>query len=251
MAKTEVMKISAHRGYSGLYPENTILAFQKALEAGADEIELDVQLSKDGEAVVFHDESLERLTGKKSWVWDLRFEELKKLNTAQMLYGDKFGFNPMPSLDEYFAWVKNTELVTNIELKNSCFYYEELEEKVIALVKKHSLEERVYFSSFNHVSLLKCKKINPAIPCGVLVNGAMAPGNAGYYVRSNGLDFYHPSIDLLNDETVRGCENHGIGINVWTVNDMAGLLRAQNYKCRGLITNFPDVCKGWISRNNP
>jgi glycerophosphoryl diester phosphodiesterase len=121
------MKIAAHRGYSGLYPENTMLAFKKAAEAGADEIELDVHLAKDGTVVVIHDESVERVSGTKGWVRDFTFEELKKLNVGQAAWGDKFGFNSIPSLDEYFSWVKNTEIVTNIELKNGFFYYDGLE----------------------------------------------------------------------------------------------------------------------------
>ena len=241
-------KIAAHRGYSGQYPENTMLAFKKAAENGADEIELDVQLSKDGQALVFHDESLERLTGEKVLIRDLRYEELKKYNTARVVYGDKFGFNPIPTLDEYFSWVKNTDIVTNIELKNSHYYYEGLEETTLALISKYGLDDRVYFSSFNHVSLLKCKKLNPAIPCGALVNAAMAPGNAGYYVRSKGLDFYHPNISSLNDETVSDCANYGVEINVWTVNDMDGLLLALSRNFRGIITNFPNVCRAWIDK---
>ena len=243
--KSEPMKIAAHRGYSGRYPENTMLAFQKALEAGADEIELDVQLSKDGHVMVFHDESLDRLTGQKSYIRDLYFDEIKKLNVAYGPHGSKFGFNPVPSLDDYFNWVKNTEIVTNIELKNGVFYYEGLEEKTIALVLKYNLEEKIFFSSFNHVSLIKCKKQNPRILCGVLTDRTIA--NAGYYVRSNGLDFYHPVINSLNDEAVASCCSHEVGINVWTVNDMPGLLRTQSWNCRGIITDFPDVCKTWIS----
>jgi len=244
----EAMKVAAHRGYSGLYPENTMLAFGKAAEAGADEIELDVQLSKDGKVVVIHDESLERLTGQKAWVWDMRFDELEKLNVAKQVYGDKYGFNPIPSLDEYFAWVKSTGIVTNIELKNGRFYYEELEEKTLALIAKHKLEEQVFFSSFNHASLLKCKKLNPKILCGALV--PMTAGNAGYFVRSNGLDYYHPDIKSLNDETVANCDKYGVAINVWTVDDIPGLLKAQAWKCRGIITDFPDVCKAWILQNS-
>ena len=247
--KTETMKVTAHRGYSGRYPENTMLAFEKAAEAGADEIELDVQLSRDGRVVIFHDETLERLTGEKGWIRDYRFEELVKFNTARQVYGDKYGFNPVPSLDEYFAWVKNTNIVTNIELKNGRFYYEGLEEKTIALISQFGLEERVFFSSFNHVSLLKCKRIRPVIKCGVLVGGAMAPGNAGFYVRSNGLDFYHPDFKSVNDEVVANCNAHGVGINVWTVDDIDNLLKMQEWNCRGVITNFPLVCKKWVSTN--
>jgi len=244
-----MMKIAAHRGYSGQYPENTMLAFQKAELAGADEIELDVQLSSDGKVVIFHDESLDRLTGINKMVMELSFDELSKLNAGKMVYGDKFGFNPIPSLEEYFSWVKNTNLVTNIELKNGGYYYEGLEEKTIALIGKYGLEERVFFSSFNHVSLMKCKKLNPAIRCGALV--FMRMGNAGYCVKSNGLDFYHPDMKSLTDEAAANCKKYGIGINVWTIDDMPGLIRAKNLGCRGIITNFPDVCRAWLSLDKP
>ena len=241
------MIVTAHRGFSGLYPENTMLAFAKAEEAGADEIELDVQLSRDGQVVVFHDDSLERLTGQRGSVRDFIYDELEKMNVAKGVYGDKFGFNPIPTLNQYFAWVKNTGIKTNIEIKNGRYYFEELEEKTLALIAEHNVQEKVYFSSFTHVSLLKCKKINPSIPCGALV--VMAAGNTGYYLRSNGLDFCHPEIKSLNDEIVADCEKYGVGINVWTVNDMAGLQKAHAWKCRGVITDFPDVCKAWISKN--
>ena len=238
------MIVTAHRGYSGIYPENTMLAFQKAADF-ADEIELDVQLSKDGKVVIFHDETLERLTGNKSLLAELPYDELIKLNTAKMVYGDRYGFNPIPSFEEYLAWVKNTNIVTNIELKNGRIYYEGLEEKTIDLIVKYGMQERVYFSSFNHVSLIKCKKINPAIGCGALVFMPMT--NAGYCVKSNGLDFYHPDMKSLNDETSTNCEKHGVGINVWTIDDMPGLLKAKNWKCRSVITNFPDICRAWLN----
>ena len=238
------MKIIAHRGYSGLYPENTMLAFDKAAEAGAGEIELDVQMSKDGVVVVYHDEGLERLTGQEGFLKDFNFGDLKKLNVSKMVYGDKYGFNPMPSLDEYLGWVKNTGIATNIELKNSRIYYEGLEEKTIELVIKHGLEEKVYFSSFLHLSLIKCKKINPAIPCGALLHIPL--GKAGYFVRTNGLDYFHPEIKTLTEETAASCAEQGVGINVWTVNDMPGLYKAKSLNCRGIITDFPDIAKAYF-----
>jgi glycerophosphoryl diester phosphodiesterase len=239
------MKVCAHQGYSGLYPGNTMLAFKKAEEAGADEIEMDVQLTKDGTVVIIHDESVDRVSGATGWVRDFSFEELRKLNASQAIYGDKFGFNPIPSLDEYLSWVKDTKIVTNIELKNGQFYYEGLEEKTIALIQKYGLEKKILFSSSNHASLLKCKKLCPSIPCGVLSTQHI--GGAGYYIKSNGLEFYHPNIKFLSDEIIDDCKNQGVEINVWTVNDMGGLLRAEAWGCRGIITNFPDVCKVWIS----
>jgi glycerophosphoryl diester phosphodiesterase len=222
-----------------------MLAFKKAAEAHTDEIELDVHLSKDGKVVVIHDDTVERVTGKPGNVRDLSFEELRSLD-ASALYRGKFGFNPIPSLEEYFSWVKDTDITTNIELKNGEVYDEGLEEKTIDLIKKFSLEDRVMFSSFSHPSLLLCKKIAPSIPCGFLVGHKMY--NAGYYTKSNNVEYYHPHFGVLDDEAVQNFKQYGIGLNVWTVNDMAGLLQLEAWGCRGVITNYPDVCKVWLSR---
>ncbi|QQO08309.1 glycerophosphodiester phosphodiesterase [Breznakiella homolactica] len=238
------MKVIAHRGYSGLYPENTMLAFKKAAEAGCDGIEMDVQLSKDGQVVIIHDETVDRVTGSSGLVRELTVHELQKLN-ASGKFGEQFGFNTIPTLDEYCGWVKNLGIFTNIELKCNQFFYEGLAEETITVVKKHGIEDRVLFSSFNHVSLLDCKKIAPGIPCGILVAGN-GIGNAGYYAASHGLEYYHPDIETLTREAVEDCRSRGIKLNVYTVNDMEGLITLKTLGCDGIITNFPDVCKKWL-----
>ena len=78
------MKIYAHRGYSGKYPENTMLAFEKAAETGCDGIELDVQLTKDGKLVVIHDESVDRTTTGTGKVKDFTYDELARFNAAKL-----------------------------------------------------------------------------------------------------------------------------------------------------------------------
>ena len=122
------MKVYAHRGYSGKYPENTMLAFRKAAETGCDGIELDVQLTKDGKIVVIHDETVDRTTTGTGRVKDYTYEELIKLDAAK-LFGGKYGFCPIPSFEEYCQWAAGQDLVTNIEIKTGVYYYEGLEEK--------------------------------------------------------------------------------------------------------------------------
>ena len=93
------MKVYAHRGYSGRYPENTMLAFKEAEKTGCYGIELDVQLTKDGEVVIIHDERVDRTTDGTGWVRDFTLEELNKLNAAAVWNG-KYGFEPIPTLEE-------------------------------------------------------------------------------------------------------------------------------------------------------
>ena len=128
------MKVFAHRGFSGKYPENTMLAFKKAEEVGCYGIELDVQLTKDDEIVIMHDETIDRTTSGTGNIRDYTYQELCLVDCYGKFEG-KYDFQRIPTLREYLTWVKDTGLVTNIELKNSVYYYEHLEEKVIDMVR--------------------------------------------------------------------------------------------------------------------
>ena len=240
------MKVYAHRGYSGKYPENTMLAFQEAAKTGCDGIELDVQLTKDGKVVVIHDEAVDRTTDGSGKVKDFTYQELARLNAAK-LYEGKYGFCGIPLFEDYCKWAAGQELVTNIELKTGVYYYEGLEEKTLELVRRYGLEEKVFYSSFNHLSLLKVKELAPQAVCGALLEHA-GIGNAGYYCRRFGLQAYHPGYKGLTEETVRGCRENGIQVNVWTINDMGVLEQLEEWGCDGVITNYPAVCKRWVDR---
>ena len=197
------MKVFAHRGYSGKYPENTMEAFRGAFAAGADGIELDVQLSKDGQLVIIHDETLDRTTTGKGYVKDYTLSELKQLDASGKLFS---------GLHE---WVKNTPLITNIELKTSIVYYEEIEEKTAEMVKAFRLEDRVIFSSFNHLSIVRMKQLLPKCPVGALVEHDDLQ-NAGYYCSKFGFEYYHPDGSLFTKENAENCREHRVGVNVWT-----------------------------------
>ena len=162
------MRVMAHRGYSGMYPENTMLAFEKAVEAGADGIELDVHKTKDGVLVVHHDERVDRTTDGTGRICDLTFEELRRFNAAARWEG-KFGVLPIPSFEEYCAWAANQTLFTNIEIKTDNTFYPNIEQEVWDMICRFGLQDRVMFSSFNHVTLLKLRKIAPSVDVGALV----------------------------------------------------------------------------------
>lgn len=160
-------KILAHRGFSGKYPENTMLAFRQAIAAGAEGVEFDVQLTKDGVPVILHDESLLRTGGLDALIRDLTYEEAARLDLAGP-YRGQVEPQPLPTLEEYFQLVKDLDFLTNIELKTSIFEYPGIEEKVIALIRAYGLSDRVILSSFNHYSLLRVKALAPELPCGIL-----------------------------------------------------------------------------------
>lgn len=230
----------AHRGFSGVYPENTMLAFEKAMEAGCDGIELDVQLTKDGVPVIMHDEKVDRTTDGTGYLKDYTFAKIRKLN-AKYRYEKSDIFCEVPSLREYFELVKDKNIFTNVELKNSVILYENLEEKVLDLIDEYDLRDRILISSFNHLSVVKMKKMAPDMKYGFLEESIVL--DAAKYAKRYEIDYLHPSWQSVTEEYCRQARKEGVEINTWTVNDLALLKKMQTLQIHGVITNFPDRVK--------
>lgn len=162
------MKIWAHRGCSQMYPENTLLAFEKAVEIdGLTGIELDVQLTRDGYLAVCHDERVDRTTDGIGELKQYSLAELKKLR----IDAGNHTYQQIPLLEEVFDQLQEhlkRGLKLNIELKNSVFPYEGMEKKVIELVHRYGLQEHVVYSSFYALSLERIKSLDPGAETGIL-----------------------------------------------------------------------------------
>jgi glycerophosphoryl diester phosphodiesterase len=267
----------AHRGYSGKFDENTILAFKKAIEYDADGIEADVQLSKDGIPVIIHDETLDRTTNGHGFVKDYTFDELrifrtKSVQRVQDLKNDaleesarlegennrKFGESrigeysasevkylknrcgeEIPALRELLELVANSDLkVLNLELKNSVVEYNGLEKKVLDMIDEFNLRDRIIISSFNHSSLLKVKELQGS---NRIVLGALTETilvNVPKYLRSISVECYHPYFpSVLNQEYMKEIKESGIKINTYTVNSVADMKKVISAGVDGIITN--------------
>lgn len=232
-------KIFAHRGYSGKYPENTMLAFKKAIECGVDGIELDVQLTKDGEIVIIHDETVDRTTDNTGFVVDYTYEEISKLNANFKFKEVKFV--GIPTLREYFKYVKDFDIITNIELKTGINEYLGIEEKVLELIKEFKLEEKVIISSFNHFSVLRMKKLDSKIKCGFLSEDWII--DAGKYTNSHKIECYHPRYNNLIPEVISELKKYNLEINTWTVNSEESIKYMLENEIDGIITNYPELVK--------
>lgn len=162
------MKIWAHRGCSQSYPENTLLAFKKAMEIdGLTGIELDVQLTKDGYVVVCHDEKVDRTTNGKGYIKDFTLDELKELEIPYINNKSE----KIPTLEEVIDLLEpklKAGLKINIELKNSVLPYEGLEEKVLDIVNRRGINNNVIYSSFSARSVEKIKEIDANSKTGIL-----------------------------------------------------------------------------------
>jgi len=163
------MKIWAHRGCSQMYPENTLLAFKKALELrDLTGIELDIQLTRDGELVVIHDERVDRTTDGIGFVREFTLKELKRLH----IYADRNSVQIIPTMEEVFDLLvdklQDGGLKVNIELKNSLYDYQGMEEKILDLAAKKSVEKSVIYSSFSARSMELMKQLNKGVETGIL-----------------------------------------------------------------------------------
>jgi glycerophosphoryl diester phosphodiesterase len=227
----------AHRGFSGTYPENTLLAFQKALEIGSDGIEFDVHLTKDGIPVIHHDELLDRTTNGVGLIGDFTFNELRPLDAAARFHGF-FEIQRLPSLREYFELVNGTKILSNIELKTGVIHYPSIEQKVLDIIDEFNCREDVIVSSFNHYSIAKFKNLAPDVKIGVLEESWLI--NPGVYTKALGAECYHPEYHSLNQKTIDDLRNNNIEIYTWTINDEDDMRAAIAKGLDGIITNHPD-----------
>ena len=234
-----MVKNFAHRGFSGLYPENTLLAFKMACETpGCNGIEMDVQLTRDGECVVIHDEKVDRTCHNVSgFVKDFTLAEIKTFD-ASYIYKDQYGFQGIPTLREYFDLVKDYDIVTNIELKTSIFEYPGIEQKVLDLINEYGLKDRIIISSFNHYTVKRMKELCPDMKCGLLTESWLL--NVGEYLKGAGMDCFHPCFVSLNEETVADIKAQGVAINTWTVNEEGHIRWMVDLGVDSIIGNFPD-----------
>ena len=164
------MKIWAHRGCSQLYPENTLLAFEKAMNVkNLTGVELDIQLTRDGEIVVIHDEKVDRTTDGFGYVRDYTLKELKQLH---IFAGRGADTERIPTMKEVIELLlprmKNDGFMINIELKTSVFNYPGIEEKIVALVDEMGVKDNIVYSSFWAESLVNIHALEPTAKLGVL-----------------------------------------------------------------------------------
>jgi len=229
----------AHRGASREAPENTLAAFLLAAELGADGIELDVQLSKDGEVVVIHDFVLETTTNGQGPVRDRTLAELKELDAGSS-YDPVFAGQRIPTLQEVIEAV-GRHLLLNIELKIKSWRENALAQAVVHIVEEHHLLDRVIVSSFNPLALRQVRNLNPWIPLGLLyapdLPMILRRPWSRHLVRPEALHPHHSTVDK---QYVRWAKAQGYRIHTWTVDDPGRMWQLMRLGVDIIITNQPD-----------
>ena len=183
-------KVWAHRGASGYRPENTLEAFELAIRQGADGIEMDVHTSADGELIVMHDENVDRVTDGTGLIKDMTLAQLKELKVSTP--AEPSGIYHIPTLAEVLELMRTTDMMVNIELKNSICFYPGMEGKILKLVKEMNMEDQLIYSSFNHYSLLQLKQLNDHVQTGILFSDGWV--NPAMYAKNLGINAVHPAV---------------------------------------------------------
>lgn len=228
----------AHRGASALAPENTLAAFEKALQLGADGIELDVRSCADGTPVVIHNPTVDATTDGSGSVAQMTLPELKELD-AGAWFAPTFAGERIPTLEETLAAVGG-QLLVNIELKGKAILGRSLVQATVDLIERHRLAGHVLISSFNPFLLHRVQRMAPQIPTGLLYLWAFLPGVA-QRVAPQRYAALHPSVAILSQDHRDWIQRHPYRIHVWTVDDPTDMRRLIEWGVDGIITNTPDV----------
>lgn len=230
--------VLGHRGASHAAPQNTLAAFRKAADVGADGIELDVHLSRDGVPVVIHNDSVDATTDGTGLVRDLTLAQLKALDAGACFAapdsGLSFAGERIPTLEEVLSAV-GSRLLVNIELKAGQTVA--LVTAVVDLVRRMEMADRVWFSSFKPYALYRVHALAPEIPCGLLYG----PLNLGTLLLRPFTPHaaLHPYKDLLTARSVHRAHERGLRAFTWTLDDPAVARKFAAWGVDGIITNEP------------
>ncbi len=263
--------VCAHRGARALAPENTMIAAEKAVAAGADFWEMDVQRSADGTLVVFHDDELGRTTdvanhpqfaGRQPWLTSqFTFNELQILDAGSwFLAEDPFGSiargevspqemkhstaQQIPTFKEVLNFTRANNFPINIEIKDQIHSPNDLRivSEVCDAVHAAEVEDLVLISSFNHEYLKEMRRLSAQIPLAALVEEEH-PENLVAYLTALDVAAYHPDAEITDEAMVRNLTTEGFSVSPYTVNNMDQAMALINAGCYAIITDYPHLLR--------
>lgn len=230
--------VFGHRGARAYAPMNTIASFELALAQGADGVELDVRLTRDGEMVIMHDDRIDATTDGEGFVHDFTLAEIQALDAGSW-FNDSFRGARVPTLDEVFEVIgKRTRI--NVEIKAETADETEIEAKVADAIRRHKLSHSIIVSSFNPLTLGRFRAVMPEVPIGFLY-APDTPPILFDLIAELPHEARNPYYEQIDAELMAWAKREGYRVNTWTVNDPAKAveLTAMGVDC--IITDNPDT----------
>ncbi|NLA77312.1 MAG: glycerophosphodiester phosphodiesterase [Clostridiales bacterium] len=244
-------KVIAHRGASKVCPQNTIPAFKKAVEMGADGFENDVHLTKDGRIVVCHNYNIDDTSTGSGYINDLTFDELRSYDFGSY-FSPEFAGTKIPTLEEFLDVARDVELI-NIEIKGPRDGNLEIVKRTIDMVKDFGLFDRLLISSFDDNCLIACKEIDPLTQTGLLYSPdspiieRIFDDQLGF-AKNLRCDAVHPLFFYVDEEYVEESHKLGMKVNPWTTDTETIINAMLDFGCDGLITDYPDLARKIIAQ---
>lgn len=233
MKKKDKPLITAHRGASGLAPENTLASISLAMKLGADFCEIDVQETADGKIVLLHDASLNRTTNAKGKIWKLNLADLPNVDAGSW-FASEFSGEKIPTLEEMIEAVAG-KIKLNIELKING-HQKKLAERVVEIVEKKNFIDQCVITSFDFKEINKVKLIYPKIKTGLIFNKIPKEN-----IWSSKFDLFSIDKKLATLEFIQKAHEFGKEVHVWTVNKEKIMKKMIELGVDNIITNFPNV----------
>jgi glycerophosphoryl diester phosphodiesterase len=229
--------VFGHRGAKAYAPMNTLPSFELALKQGADGVELDTHLTKDGHLIVLHDFTVDSTTNGQGYVKDMTLAEIKALD-AGSYFDAKCAGTRIPTLDEVFEAIGQRTFI-NVEIKSESVDTDGVEQAVVDCITRHNVGKRVIISSFNPLALKRFREIMPAVPIGYLYS----PEWTFYPEVMDTLphEARHPHHTMIDAAFMETARKHNWRVNTWTVNDPARAIELRNLGVDAIITDSPDV----------
>tara|TARA_B100000700_G_scaffold327319_1_gene441513 strand:- start:314 stop:1105 length:792 start_codon:yes stop_codon:yes gene_type:complete len=248
--------VIAHRGYRGSYPENTISAFEAAIEVNADMIELDVCLTRDRIPVVIHDMTLERTTDGVGFVSNFTLSELKELDAGSW-FKKEFKGEPIPSLEETLEQIRG-RITVNIEIKPESYQYLEsfdsIEIQICELLEKFEMEESVIISSFKYHFFPRIQRFyqrhkkSNTVRISLLRENFQTNESILRLCKSEKAYSYNPNESFVTENLINLLNESGYRIFPYTVNDFSRMEKLIKYGVNGLITDEPEILRKLINK---
>jgi glycerophosphoryl diester phosphodiesterase len=244
---SQVPLVLGHRGASYDAPENTIAAFTLARQQGADGVELDTMLTRDGVPIVIHDFTLDKTTDGSGLVKEHDLRAIKLLDAGSH-YDFQFRNERVPTLDEAFEAL-GRELIINVELKTTAWRSDGLELAVLNVIRRHNAANRVIVSSFNPFALRRFRALAPHIPIGYLY----APDEPiylryGWFMIGLPHEARHPHHSLVDEQFMAWARNAKYRVHVWTVDEPQRIRQLRDLGVDAIITNRPNVALEALGR---